>query len=240
MKTLGIIGGTSWLSTMEYYRLINSAVNRMFASATNPPLLLLNLNQRAINDLQDAGQWEAIAEIYAQAALRLQAAGCDGVLFAANTPHKVFDPVAARLRIPILHIADATGAAIRSAGIDTVGLIGTIITMEQDFLRARLLSSYGIKTLTPASPGSRQRLHQVIHTELGMGVFRAETKDFILNEIGELANRGARGIILGCTEFPLIVGPADLELPSFDTLRLHAAMAVEFVTGSQAHDFGGI
>ena len=193
MKTLGIIGGTSWLSTMEYYRLINSAVNRMFSNETNPPLLLVNLNQREIHTLQDAGRWEEIAEIYSAAALRLQTAGCDGVLFAANTPHKVFDPVAARLRIPILHIADATGAAIQAAGIGTVGLIGTIITMEQDFLRARLSSSYGIKTLTPVSPASRLRLHQVIHTELGMGVFRAETKAFILAEIRELANRARTG-----------------------------------------------
>lgn len=240
MKSLGIIGGTSWLSTMEYYRLINSAVNRIFSNSTNPPLLLLNLSQHEINTLQDAGQWEAIAEIYAEGALRLQAAGCAGLLFAANTPHKLFDVVSPRLRIPILHIADATGAAIRSAGISTVGLIGTIITMEHDFLRARLARSYGIETLTPASSVSRQRLHHVIHAELGMGVFRAETKDFILDEIRELANRGARGIILGCTEFPLIVGPSDLDLPSFDTLRLHAAMAVEFITGSKGHDFGGL
>jgi aspartate racemase len=240
MKTLGIIGGTSWHSTIEYYRLINSAVNRIFANETNPPLLLLNLNQREIHTLQEAGRWEEIAEIYAEAALRLQAAGCDGVLFAANTAHKVFDSVSPRLRIPILHIADAAAAAIRLAGVDTVGLIGTLITMEQDFLRARLLSAYGIKTLTPDSSASRLRLHQVIHRELGMGVFRAETKDFILDEIRELANRGAQGIILGCTEFPLIVGPSDLDLPSFDTLRLHASMAVEFITGSEAHDFGGL
>lgn len=216
---------------MEYYRLINSTVNRMFANETNPPLLVFNLNQHEIHTLQTAERWDEYASIYSDAALRLQAAGCDGVLFAANTPHKVFDTVARNLRIPILHIADATGAAIRATGIDTVGLIGTIITMEHDFLRARLLSSYGIKTLTPSSSESRLRLHRVIHKELSLGDFRPETKAFILDEIRDLARRGAQGIVLGCTEFPLIVGPSDLEMPSFDTLRLHATMAVEFITG---------
>lgn len=196
MKTLGIIGGTSWHSTIEYYRSINSAVNRVYGNQTNPPLLLLILNQHEIHILQTAERWDAIADIYSDAAQRLETAGSDAVLFAANTPHKISDIVSRRLSIPILHIGDATGAAISSAGFDVVGLIGTRITVEHEFLRARLLNLYGVRTVTPASGSSRERLHQIIHTELGLGIFRAETKAFIMQEIGDLARRGARGIVL--------------------------------------------
>jgi len=229
MKTLGIIGGTSWHSTVEYYRYINSAVNEAHGNETNPPLLIYNLNQAAIHSLQQAGRWDEIAALYRDLALRLQAFGADAVLFAANTPHKVFAQVAPEVGIPILHIGTATGSAIQRAGLATVGLIGTLFTMEHDFLKQWLLDHHGITVLTPADAAARQRLHSIIQRELSLGIFTAASKEFILSEIAQLEHRGARGIILGCTEFPLIIKQSDLQIPLFDTLRLHSQMAVDFV-----------
>lgn len=232
MKTLGLIGGTSWHSTVEYYRYINQAINDYYGNETNPPLILYNLNQRAIHDLQLNGRWGTIANIYSDAGLKLRTAGAQGVLFAANTPHRVYADVSQRIGIPILHIADATGAAIQHARLTRVGLLGTKYTMEDGFIPQWLREHYGLDVLVPESQSVRDELHRIIQRELGMGVVRPASKRYVLDQIEDLRQHGAQGIILGCTEFTLIISQADVRVPAFDTTRLHAQMAVDFILGS--------
>lgn len=229
MRMLGLIGGTSWHSTVEYYRYINQAVNDYFGNNTNPPLIIYNLNQREIHDLQLQGHWDRIADILANAAIKLRAAGAQAVLFAANTPYRVYPQVSRRAGIPILHIADATGRAIQRAHLARVGLIGTRYTMEDGFIPQWLTEHYGIEVLVPASPAVRDELHRIIQKELGMGVFKPASKRYVLDQIEDLRGRNAQGIVLGCTEFTLIIKPTDVQIPAFDTTRLHAQMAVDFI-----------
>jgi aspartate racemase len=233
MKTLGLIGGTSWYSTVEYYRNINTAVNDAYGNNTNPPLLLYNLNQHEVHELQKDNHWDAIAALLTEAAVRLRAAGAQGILFCANTPHKVYAQVAKNIDLPILHIADATGAAIRSKSLKKVGLIGTLYTMEDGFIADRLKERYGIETVVPRDSAARQELHRIIQHELDVGVFKADSKKYVLQQIEELRRRGAQGIVLGCTEFPLIIKSADVSVPIFDTTLLHSQMAVDFILGKQ-------
>jgi aspartate racemase len=231
MKPLGIIGGTSWRSTAEYYRYINQSVNDLYGNNTNPPLLIFNVDQRHVNDLQDAGEWQVISDIYTDAALKLRAAGATTVLFAANTPYKLYPSISRRAGLPILHIADASGMAIRKKHLTRVGLIGTTFTMQDPFIRSWLMKYYRVDVLMPETLSVRDELQRVIHEELGMGLFKPQTKQFILAQIAELQRRGAQGIVLGCTEFPLVIEQSDLEIPAFDTTRLHAHMAVDYIMG---------
>src|SRR6266849_6171442 len=233
IKTLGLIGGTSWHSTVEYYSYINEAVNDAYGNNTNPPLRLYNLNQRRIHELQAKNQWDDIAALLTEAAMRLRAGGAQAILFCANTPHKVYAQVARKTGIPILHIADATGVAIRKSGLKKVGLIGTLYTMEDGFIADWLKEHYGIDTLVPNSAPARKELHRIVQKELGMGIFKAESKKYVLQQIQELRQRGAQGIVLGSTEFPLIIKPADVAVPLFDTTLLHSQMAVDFILGKQ-------
>lgn len=229
MRSLGLLGGTSWHSTVDYYRYINQAVNDYYGNNTNPPLILYNLDQRRINSLQVENRWDEIAAILSEAGLKLRGAGVDALLFCANTPHKVYLPVSHKVGIPILHIADATGLAIQKAGLKKVGLIGTIYTMEDGFIAQWLKDRYGIETITPESPEVRHEFQRMIQTELGMGIFKPETKRYVLAEIERLRRRGAQGIVLGCTEFPLIIKQEDVPFPVFDTTALHSQMAVDFI-----------
>jgi aspartate racemase len=231
MKTLGLVGGTSWYSTVDYYRYINKAVNDAYGDNTNPPLIIFNLNQQNIHELQAKNQWDQIATILIDAVNRLHASGAQAVLFCANTPYKVYAEVARNTKIPILHIADATGSAIQKRGLKKVGLIGTQYTMEDGFMADRLKQEYGIETLVPNSGPARKELHRIIQKELGLGIFKPESKKFVLDQIEELKRRGAQGIVLGCTEFPLIIKQSDVTLPVFDTTRLHSQMAVDFILG---------
>lgn len=229
MRMLGLIGGTSWHSTVEYYRYINQAVNDYFGNNTNPPLIIYNLNQRELHDLQLQGHWDKIAAIFLNAASKLRAAGAQAVLFAANTPYKVYPEVSRRAGIPILHIADATGLAIQRAHLAKVGLIGTKFTMEDGFIPQWLKERYGIEVMVPTSPSVRDELHRIIQKELGMGVFKPASKRYVLDQIEDLRQHNAQGIVLGCTEFTLIIRQADVQIPAFDTTRLHAQMAVDFI-----------
>jgi aspartate racemase len=226
---LGLIGGTSWHSTVEYYRYINQAVNDYFGNNTNPPLIIYNLNQREIHDLQLQGHWDQIADILSNAAIKLGAAGAQAVLFAANTPYRVYPQVSRRSGIPILHIADAAGLAIQRAHLARVGLIGTKYTMEDGFIPQWLKEHYGIDVLVPTSSTVRGELHRIIQKELGMGVFKEASKRYVLDQIEDLRQRSAQGIVLGCTEFTLIIKRADVQIPAFDTTRLHAQLAVDFI-----------
>lgn len=231
MRTLGLIGGTSWHSTVEYYRYINQFVNELYGNNTNPPLLLYNLNQQEIHKLQLEDRWEVIANVLSDAATKLQMAGAQAILFCANTPHKMYGEVSKKTRIPILHIFDAAGLAIQQAGLEKIGLIGTLYTMEDGFVQRWLGENYRVEVVVPSSSEARRELHRIIHEELGLGVFKQKTKRYVLEQISELRKQGAQGIILGCTEFPLIIHESDLQLPCFDTTRLHSQMAVDYLMG---------
>ena len=229
MRPIGLVGGTSWHSTVEYYKYINQEVNDLYGSNTNPPLILYNLDQHEIHALQLSGQWGEITRILSDAVLKLHAAGAQAVLFCANTPHKVYADVSRATGVRILHIADATGLAIEQAGLSKVGLIGTKYTMEGGFLQQWLREHYRVEVIVPSSKAATEQLHRIVQQELGMGVFRPETKRYVLDQIEELRKAGAQGIILGSTEFPLIISQSDVQIPVFDTTRLHSRMAVDFV-----------
>ena len=231
MKVLGLIGGTSWYSTVDYYRYLNKAVNDAYGNSTNPPLILFNLNQERIHQLQAEDKWDEIARIFSDAIARLRSSGAQGIVFCSNTSHKVYSQVARTTDIPILHIGDATGLAIRQKGLTKVGLIGTEYTMEDSFMADWLKQHYGIETLVPESPAARQELHRIIQKELGLGIFKPASKKYVLQQIEELRKRGAQGIVLACTEFPLIIKPEDVSMPVFDTTLLHSQMAVDFILG---------
>jgi len=231
MKVLGLIGGTSWYSTLDYYRYINKAVNDAYGNSTNPPLILYNMNQQKIHDLQAANDWDGVAAMLTDAAMRLRASGAQGIVFCANTPHKVYGQVAQKIDLPILHIGDATGAAIRQSGLRKVGLIGTLYTMKDGFIADWLKAHYEIESVVPSSPAVQRELNRIIQQELSMGIFKPASKKYVLQQIEELRKRGAQGIILACTEFPLIIKPADVNMPVFDTTLLHSQMAVDFILG---------
>jgi aspartate racemase len=231
MKTIGLIGGTSWYSTVDYYRYINEAINDAYGNTTNPPLILYNMNQEKIHELQGNGRWDDVAALFTEATIRLRAGGAQAILFCANTSHKVYAQVAGKTDLPILHIGDATGVAIRSSGLKKVGLIGTLYTMEDGFMVDWLKEHYGIESLVPSSGPVRQELNRIIYQELNRGIFKVESKKYVLQQIEELRKRGAQGIVLGCTEFPLIIKPSDVGVPLFDTTRLHSQMAVDFILG---------
>lgn len=231
MKVLGLIGGTSWYSTVDYYRYINKTVNDAYGNSTNPPLILVNLNQERIHELQAENKWDEIAHIFSDAVGRLRSSGAQGILFCSNTSHKVYSQVTRTTDIPILHIGDATGRAIRQKGLTKVGVIGTQYTMEDSFMADWLKQHYGIDTLVPESSDARKELHRIIQKELSLGIFKPASKKYVLQQIEELRKRGAQGIVLACTEFPLIIKPVDVHMPVFDTTLLHSQMAVDFILG---------
>lgn len=199
MKVLGLIGGTSWYSTVEYYGYLNRAVNDAYRNNTNPPLILLNLNGQKVHDLQAANDWAGIAALYTQAAIQLRRSGAQAIVFCANTPHKVYAEVARNIDIPILHIGDATGAAIKKAGLKKVGLIGTLYTMRDGFIGEWLKEHYAVQTIVPSSPATQRQLHRIIQEELEFGIFKRQSKTYVLQQIEELRgayllNRGGKRI----------------------------------------------
>ncbi|MGK6341159.1 aspartate/glutamate racemase family protein [Chryseobacterium sp. DT-3] len=231
LRKLGLIGGLSWHSTVEYYIYLNQIINDHFSNNTNPPLVLLNLDQNHIHALQRLDNWDIIATMLIEACHQLYEAGASAVIFCANTPHKMYEDVQQHSMIPILHIGDAIGVAVRRKGLRKVGLIGTIFTMEEPFIAKVLKEGYGIDMIVPDKKEDRKKLHTIIQKELSLGILKPETKKYVLDQILQLEARGAEGIILGCTEFPLIVGQNDLEIPIFNTTLLHAQMGADFILG---------
>lgn len=231
LKKLGLIGGISWHSTVEYYSYLNQLVNNYFNNNTNPPLILLNLDQCYMHSLQRSGNWDSIVKMLIDACDKLQQAGASSVIFCANTPHKVYDEVQRHSTIPILHIAHAIGMSIKKRGLCKVGLIGTIFTMEESFIKEILKDDYNITVIVPEKEENRKRLHTIIQNELSHGIINPETKKYILDQLMLLEKRGAEGIILGCTEFPLIIKQKDLEIPIFNTTLIHAQMGADFILG---------
>jgi aspartate racemase len=225
MKTIGLLGGMSWESTIPYYRLINEAVKQRLGGLHSAKLLLHSVDFAQIEACQRAGDWDAAGAHLAQAARGLQMAGAELLLIGANTMHKVAPAIEAAIDIPLLHVADATAQAVRSAGIARVGLLGTRFTMEQDFYVDRL-ASHGLEVLVPPS-ADRDEIHRVIYAELCQGRFEDASRRVFRRVMTDLVARGVGGIILGCTEIGLLVDAGDAAVPQFDTTRLHALAAVE-------------
>lgn len=227
MKTIGLIGGMSWESTVPYYRLINEGVKQRLGGLHSARLVLYSVDFHAIERLQHAGRWDEAGALLADAARDLQAAGAELLVLCTNTMHKVAPAIEAAVTIPLLHIADPTAAAAKGAGIRSVGLLGTRFTMEEDFYRGRLEARHGLRVLIPEA-ADREVVHRVIYDELCLGATREESRAAYRAIIDRLVAQGAAGIILGCTEIGLLVKPEDSPVPLFDTTALHAASAVDF------------
>ncbi|MFE3645043.1 aspartate/glutamate racemase family protein [Streptomyces sp. NPDC059169] len=224
MRTIGLIGGMSWESSAQYYRLLNELVRERAGGLHSARWILHSVDFAEIEEFQVAGEWERAGEILAGAARGLAAAGADFLLICTNTMHKVADQVADAVDVPLLHLGDATAEAVRAAGIGRVGLLGTAFTMEQDFYRDRL-AGHGLDVLVPDAAG-RAEVHRVIYEELCLGVVREESRQGYQRVIRELVGRGAEGVVLGCTEIELLIGSEDSPVPVFATTRLHAEAAV--------------
>ena len=227
MNVIGLLGGMSWESTALYYRIINEAVRDRLGSLHSARLILASVDFHEIEVLQRAGDWEQAGELLAANARSLQAAGAGNVVLCTNTMHKVADAITAAISIPLLHIADPTGAAIVAAGCRRVGLLGTRFTMEQDFYRDRLASKFGLDVLTPSS-SERDIVHRVIYDELCLGQVLEPSRAAYRRIIRHLVEQGAEVIILGCTEIALLVDADDSPVPMFDTTRLHAVAAAQW------------
>ena len=228
MKTIGIIGGMSWESTALYYRLLNEGVREQLGGLHSASILLDSCDFAEMEKLQTSGDWASIGEVLSDRALKLQEAGAEGILIATNSMHEVADVVEGVIRVPFLHIADAVGEAIIGDGLDTVGLLGTSFTMERPFYTGRLKDRFGIDALIPES-GERNQVHRIIYKELCRGVVDDSSKHAYLKIMDELVRKGAQAIVLGCTEIGLLVGEGDTEIPMYDTARLHAEAAVEWM-----------
>ncbi|MEU5718094.1 aspartate/glutamate racemase family protein [Streptomyces sp. NPDC020403] len=234
MKTIGLIGGMSWESTAEYYRFLNEFTRDRLGGLHSARCVLYSVDFAEIEQLQVQGRWADAGEILAAAALSLEAAGADLMLICTNTMHKVADVVEAAVSIPLLHLADATADAVRASGLRRVGLLGTAFTMEQDFYRGRLEAG-GLDVSIPDTEG-RALVHQVIYEELCLGIVRDESRTAYQEVIKDLVAAGAEGIILGCTEIELLIGPGDSPVPVFPTSRLHAEAAVEAALSGARND----
>ncbi|CAN4278855.1 aspartate/glutamate racemase family protein [Pseudoxanthomonas sp. LjRoot125] len=226
MKTIGLIGGMSWESTVPYYRLVNEGIKARLGGLHSAQVVLYSVDFHEIERLQREGDWHAAGELLADAARRVQAAGADLLVLCTNTMHKVAPQMEAAVSIPLLHIADATGAAITAAGHRTVGLLGTRFTMEQDFYRERLREVHGLQVIVPDAD-DRGLVHDVIYDELCRGVVRDSSREAYRRIMDALVASGADAIILGCTEIGLLVGAQDARVPLFDTTALHANAAVD-------------
>lgn len=227
MRTIGLIGGMSWESSAEYYRLINTAVKERLGGLHSAQSIMLTVDFAAIEAFQQSGQWEAAGQILAAAAQALERAGADCIVLCTNTMHKVTEAITAVTRLPFIHIADATATAIQADGIRTVGLLGTRFTMDETFYRGRLTEQHSLEVIVPEAE-DRSVINRIIYEELCLGMVRQESRVQYRTIMSRLVEQGAEGIILGCTEITLLVNQADSSVPLFDTTRLHALAAVDF------------
>lgn len=227
MKALGLIGGLSWESTAVYYRLLNEAVRRRLGGLHSAPLLLWSFDFAGIEAMQAAGEWRQASEAMIAAARRLQDGGAEGLVICSNTMHRMAEEIEAAVRLPLIHIADATAGAVKAAGRRRPCLLATRYTMEQPFYKDRLRDRYGIEALVP-EPADREIVHRVIYEELCRGIVRPDSKAAYLAIVGRCRARAADSVIFGCTEVGMILAPTDFDIPAFDSTVLHAEAAVEF------------
>lgn len=225
MKTIGLIGGMSWESTAEYYRILNEEVQRRLGGHHSARLVLASVDFEEIMQLQHKERWDELAEVMVEAAQSLQHAGADFLVICTNTMHKLVRQIQDHVQIPLLHIADATAERIKERGIGKVGLLGTRFTMEKDFYKGRLRDFHGLEVIVPEA-ADRDIIHRVIYEELCSGIVKPDSKTAFVTAMERLTAQGAEGIILGCTEISLLVGQDDVRVPVFDTTRIHALEAV--------------
>ena len=230
MKRIGLLGGMSWESSLEYYRLVNEGVRARLGGLHSADLLLRSVDFAAVEKLQHAGRWDEAGELLAREARALEDAGAELLVLCTNTMHKIGDRIENVIRIPFVHIADTSADAVKARGMRTVGLLATAYTMEQDFYVGRLRERHGLTVLVPDEDG-RRRVHDVIYDELCRGVVDPGSREDYRRIMRGLADRGAECILFGCTEIGLLVGPEDSPVRVFDTTRLHAEKAVELALG---------
>lgn len=231
MKRIGLLGGMSWESSIEYERIINEAVRARLGGVHSADLIVRSFDFAEIEELQQRNDWVAAGQVLADAACMLTVAGAELLVLCTNTMHQVFEAITAATDVPVLHIADATAAAITADGIGTVGLLGTRYTMERPFYRERLERMHGLRVVVP-NDDERTVVHDVIYEELVRGIVRDESRARYLAIIEQMIARGCEGIIAGCTEIELLVRPEHVAVPYFATTRLHALAAVEAALGS--------
>ena len=232
MKTIGLLGGMSWESTELYYRWINEMVKDRLGGLHSARIAMVSVDFQEIETLQHQGKWEESGQLLALAAQQVEAAGAGFLVLCTNTMHKVAPQIESATQIPLLHIADATAERIKQAGIETIGLLGTKFTMEQEFYAGRLQDRHGLRVLVP-SREDREIVHRVIYEELVLGVVRDESRAVFLRIIDDLHEQGAEGIIEGCTEIVMLVQQEHTSIPLFDTTAIHAQKAVEIALASR-------
>jgi aspartate racemase len=227
MKTIGLLGGMTWHSTIEYYRLINTSVQTQLGGNHSARCILYSAEFAEVEELQESGGWDALSAFMTDLARRVEKAGADFLVICANTMHRTAPAIESAVSIPLLHIADATAAEVKKQQLRKVGLLGTRYTMEMEFYRERLQERHGLEVLIPDAE-QRKTINDVIYEELGRGVIRSPSRESYVSIIDSLHGRGAQGIILGCTEIPLLIKPADYPIPMFDTTAIHATAAVDW------------
>lgn len=225
MKTIGLIGGMSWESTVSYYQAINQGIKRTLGGLHSAKLCLYSVDFDEIEKLQRQNRWDDSAILLVKAAQAVEAGGADFVLICTNTMHKVADEVQAAISIPLVHIADATAQQLVTDGIKSVGLLGTKFTMQEDFYKNRLTERFGIEVLVPTHAG-QEMIHDVIYNELCLGTINNQSRQHFISVINDLYQQGAEAVILGCTEIALLVEPQHTDVPLYDTTQIHAAKAV--------------
>ena len=226
MKTIGLIGGMSWESSAEYYRIINREMNRRLGGVHSAQCLMYSVDFEGIKRRQHDGDWASLAEAMKEAALRLERGGADFIVLCTNTMHRLAEAISDSVAIPLLHIADPTAERIKAAGFQRIGLLGTAFTMEQDFYKGRLQQNHGLDVIVP-DEDDRRIVHEIIYRELVLGQIRPESRQAYREIIARLIARGAQAIILGCTEIMLLVSDEDSAVPLFDTTTIHAIAAVD-------------
>lgn len=227
MKTIGLIGGMSWESSIEYYKLINELVKEKLGGVHSCKSIMNSVDFSEIEKLQHNGEWEKLTEIMVDIAKKLEKTGADCIVICTNTMHKMAEDIEREVKIPLIHIADSVGENIVKLNLKKVALIGTKFTMEQDFYKERIRNKFGIEVIIP-NENDKNIVHRVIYEELVKGQFRDESRKEYIRIIRELTKEGAEGVILGCTEIPLLISQTDVEIPIFDTTKLHSESAVEF------------
>jgi len=230
MKTIGLIGGMSWESSLEYYRILNEIAKERLGGLHSAKCVLVSVDFAEIEPLQQQERWIELSQMMVAAAQNVERAGADFILLCTNTMHKLAEDIQAGIHIPFLHIADVTARKVKSAGIRKIGLLGTRFTMEQDFYRLRLEEKHHLSMLIPGE-AQRELVHRIIYEELCLGIIRQESREQYAQVIQELVRAGAEGIILGCTEIELLVKPEDSPVTLFPTTRLHAEAAIDYALG---------
>lgn len=227
MKKLGLVGGISWVSTIDYYRYINEGINEKLGGLNFAECIIYSLNFNDFQKNNTDNNWQATFELISNACENLKICGAEAIVLCANTAHAIAEKLEQKIQLPILHIASATANAINKSGIKKVGLLGTIFTMEMDFYKNKL-KEYNIEAIIPQTQGVRNFLQQTIKEELGRGILRQDTRLAYIGIVDQLIKDGAEGIILGCTELPLILSQDDITVPLFDTTKIHSQAAIEF------------